>query len=126
MPSRERVQQLIQYVEQGRTLEAIEEFYADDVAMQENRGEPTRGKSANLARERQFYGSIQLHEFRAKSFVVDGDRSAIEWVIEFTTGDGQRLRMEEVAYQTWRGDKIVHERFYYDTATLAAPAARAA
>jgi hypothetical protein len=28
--------------------------------------------------------------------------------------------MDEIAIQTWRDGKIVHERYIYDTATLAA------
>ena len=121
MPSRARVQQLINYVEQGRIPEAIEEFYADDVVMQDNKGAPVAGKAANLQRERASFDAIaEIHEHRAASYVVDGDRAAIDWIFDFTMKDGRRFRMEQTAYQTWRGDRIARERFYYDSATLAA------
>jgi hypothetical protein len=41
MPSRERVAALIEHVEQGKYVEALQEFYADDATMQEN-GNPPR------------------------------------------------------------------------------------
>jgi len=33
-----------------------------------------------------------------------------------TTINGDRLRMDEIAYQLWRGDQIVHERYFFDPA----------
>ncbi len=57
---------------------------------------------------------------RALSVVVDGDRVTINWLFEFTTRDGKRFSMDQLAYQTWRGDRIARERFYYDSATILA------
>ena len=54
---------------------------------------------------------------RPASVVVEGDRAVINWVFDYTTSDGQRYRMDEIAVQTWRNGKIVHERYIYDTAT---------
>ena len=119
MPDVTRVQELISLVEQGKILHAMQDFYADDVIMQDNRNPPTVGKAANLAREKAFGDAIALvHESRAESFLVNGDRAAIHWIFDFTSINGQRLRLDQVAYQTWRGDRIIQERFYYDTATL--------
>ena len=119
MPARERVLELVRYVEAGRIPEAIREFYAKDVTMQENRQPPTVGKAANLVRELAFGDSVERwHEVRARSFAVDGDQALIEWVFDYTTKEGRRIRMEEIAQQTWRDGKIERERFFYDTATL--------
>ena len=120
MPTKQRVQDLVAHVEQGKILEAMEEFYAEDVVMQESNGAATAGKQANIERERAFFGSITVHQQRALSVVVDGDRSTINWLFEYSDGEGKRWRMDQLAYQTWRGDQIVHERFYYDSAGLAA------
>ena len=119
MSTRERVQELVGYVQAGRIPEAIERFYADGATMQENRQPPTVGKAANLARELAFRDSVERwHEVTARSIAVDGDQVLIEWVFEYTTREGQRIRMEEIAQQTWRDGKIVRERFFYDSATL--------
>ena len=58
------------------------------------------------------------HEVSARSVAVDGDQALIEWVFEYTTREGQRIRMEEIAQQTWRDGRIVRERFFYDSAAL--------
>ncbi len=120
MPSRERVQSLIDHVLQGKILEAVQEFYADDVQMQENLNPPTVGKAANLEREKQFVSYVkEFHSASAGPVVVEGDHAAIRWTMDFTAVDGNRVKYDQVALQTWRGDHIVHERFIYDTGSKA-------
>ena len=53
--------------------------------------------------------------------LVDGDRVAIRWLFEFEFLDGRTLRLDEIAWQRWRGDRIVEEKFFYDPAQLAPP-----
>ena len=120
MSTRDRVQQLVRYVEQGRIVEAIDEFYADDVSMQDNANPPVVGRVANRERERAFFGGIDVHQHRALSVTVDGDRAVIHWLFEFTGADGRRYRMDQLAHQTWKNGRIVGERFYYDSASIAA------
>jgi ketosteroid isomerase-like protein len=117
MPSRERVADLIAYATQGKVIEAIHEFYAEDASMQENSTPPIVGATAILDHEQQFLSMVsEIHEFTAAAYAVEGDTSFINWVLEYTGTHGQRIRMEEVAHQTWKDDKIIAERFYYDTA----------
>jgi ketosteroid isomerase-like protein len=51
---------------------------------------------------------------RAESFVVDGNRSAINWVYEFIDHKGRSYLRDEIAYQVWQDGKIIQERFFYD------------
>jgi hypothetical protein len=44
--------------------------------------------------------------------LLDGDHSAICWRFEFTAKDGRVRSMEEVAWQTWRGEQLIEERFF--------------
>jgi ketosteroid isomerase-like protein len=114
---RERASSLIGLVEKGKFLEAIQEFYAEDAVMQENDGAPREGLANILANERRVMASFkEIHVIRADSFLVDGDRVAINWIFEFTSTDGRRHRMNEIAHQQWRDGKIVFEKFYYDPA----------
>lgn len=118
---RDRVQQLIHAAEQWKIIDAMQEFYADEVVMQENLNAPTVGLEANLARERAFVASIaKVNEMRAYAVLVDGDRSVINWHQDLVTTDGQRLRFDQLSLQLWKDGKIVHERFVYDPGTLAA------
>jgi hypothetical protein len=115
MPTSENVKKLISLVEQRKFLEAIQEFYAEEASMQENNDPPCVGLAALLEREKQFLNSIQqIHVSRADSFLVDGNRAAINWIFEISDGEGKRRRLNELAYQLWHEGKIIRERFYYD------------
>ena len=52
------------------------------------------------------------------TFTLDGDVAVIRWTFVFTRMDGTSFRMEEIAWQRWRGERIVEERFFYDPAQL--------
>lgn len=119
MSIKPQVLDLISLVENGQMLEAMNRYYAENVAMQENVSPPTVGFAENYAREQAFYGSLKEFRFSLVSVVVEGDRAAINWVVDYTTADGTQYRMDEIAIQTWRGGKIVQERYVYDTASLA-------
>ena len=108
---------LIELVENGKMLDAMTQYYAENIAMQENVSPPTVGFAENYARESAFYGSLQALKFTSCSVVVEGDRAVINWVFDYTTADGKQYRMDEIAVQTWRNGKIVHERYIYDTAS---------
>ena len=98
-------------------MEAIQHFYAADAVMQENGGPRRTGLEAILAGERRALASFkEIHVSRAASFIVDGDRAAINWIFEYTDVGGRRRRLNEIAYQQWRDGGIVHECFYYDPA----------
>ena len=71
MTTRDQVTRLVRYVEANRILDALDEFYDDEVSMQDNLNAPVVGKAANRERERAFFGSITVHQNRALSVVVD-------------------------------------------------------
>ena len=111
---RHRVDTLNTMIQQGRIMDAMDEFYADDVVMAENDAEPTVGLAANLERERDFVNNTQWHGLELQEVVVDGDTSMVRWWLDFTNSNyGQRLAFTQVAFQRWVEGKIVEERFYY-------------
>ena len=119
MPSRERVQALIAMVEQGKYVEAIEAFYAEDATMQENNAPPRGPREKLIEAERKTLAAHKAARTEPGStFLLEGDRVVIHWVFVFTRMDGTSFRMEELAEQRWRGDRIVAERFYYDPAQV--------
>jgi hypothetical protein len=117
MGIRENVTELIALVEQGRFLEAIERFYAEDASMQENLDPPRLGLGALLENERQVLAARPgIHIERVGSFLADGDRAAINWIFEYSDPSGRTIQLDEIAYQEWSNGKIIRERFYYDPA----------
>jgi len=110
-----RVHELNEWIGQGRILDAMEEFYADDVVMTEPY-HTTEGKVANIEREKAFLASVEeWKNFDVKATAVEGDVSLSEQVMDWTTTDGQEMHVEQIAVARWRDGRIVHERFYYST-----------
>jgi len=117
---RESVETLIAMVERQEFLEAIARFYAEHATMQENNDPPRVGLEALLEGERYALANRlrDIHVSRAASYVVDGNRAAINWEFEYTNYQDERLRLNEIAYQLWEDGKIVQERHFYDPARI--------
>jgi ketosteroid isomerase-like protein len=118
MPSRESLDAFIAQVVSGDHVGAIRDWYHDDAWMQENQAPPRQGGRAALMKQE----AAMLE--RATSVgteclggpLMDGDQVAIRWRFTFAFKDGRKMQMEEVAWQTWSGDKIATETFFYDPA----------
>ena len=103
--------------EGGRTLEAIERFYADDVVVHENAERARVGREACLGAERDaLAASVHAPTLRARARACDEVHgvSFVEWTIRFVSPEGHVMRLDEVARQTWSRGRIVEERFYYE------------
>jgi ketosteroid isomerase-like protein len=114
-----RVNDLVGYIQSGRIVEAMGEFYADNVSMQENNNPPVVGLAANTEREKQFVAYVkQWKSLNIDAVAVDADRgkALIQYNFEFEATDGQHLKYDQVAVQTWQDGKIIQEKFYYDSA----------
>jgi ketosteroid isomerase-like protein len=116
MVDRARVESFVDVVVSGDHVRAIAEFYREDASMQENAAEPRRGRELLMAQETAFLSkAARVFTHPPRALLVDGDRVAIQWVFDITDRSGVTRRREEVALQTWRGDRIAEERFFYDT-----------
>lgn len=108
---RDRVTQLVEYVERGRIYEAIREFYADDVEMQGGTLPPMFGLEAQRRRHGLLNAVNEWRGFRIKGLGVNGDVSFVECALDFETHDGSTVSLDQVAVARWRDGKIVSERF---------------
>jgi ketosteroid isomerase-like protein len=124
MPTLERVQNFIARVEQQDYVAAIMHFYHEDASMQENLGEPRRGRDTLVAHEMDVlarFGNMPVR--KVERFAVNGDIVFINWIFEIRQPDGSFRPMDEIAVQEWDGDRIRHEQFYYDPGQMRAPSA---
>jgi len=96
------------------------EFLCARCTHQENtQSAPHRPRRAG-ERERQVLASVAgVETTRLSPIFVEGDHSAIWWRFAFTGKDGSVRTMEEMALQTWRGDELIEERFFYDPKQMA-------
>jgi hypothetical protein len=56
---RQRLNDLIEHIRDGRIIEAMNEFYDKDTVMQENANPPTKGLAANIEREMRFLSGVK-------------------------------------------------------------------
>jgi hypothetical protein len=125
MPSRATIEAFAKAVESNDHVGAIERFYAEDASTRENMAPPLVGKQALIAKE-----SATLARFksvdtkRLSPIMMDGDTVVFHWRFEFTPESGPVRTIEELALQTWRGEQLISEHFFYDPRQLAPPAAK--
>ncbi|MBV9559911.1 MAG: nuclear transport factor 2 family protein [Bradyrhizobium sp.] len=119
MPSLATLQAFAATVESNDHVGAIERFYAPDARTRENDGGWRVGREALAERERAVLAAVaSVKTTRLGPLLLDGSHSAICWRFEFTGGDGTVRTMEEVAWQTWSGEQLIEEHFFYDPAQM--------
>jgi len=112
----QRLQDLHNYIRQGKIIDALNEFYDEECVMQDNANPATKGLAANIEREEQFMrGLKEVKRFNVTAQGAGDNVTFYESTADFITTNGQPMHLEQVSVATWKNGKIVHERFYYDT-----------
>lgn len=101
----------------GDVLGALQEFYSDDVVMQEgSSNEPTVGKKANHDRLEGFLSGLKQFNGATLHSSAAGDGVTMsEWTFDMVGGDGTPIIWNEVIRRRWSNGVVVDER-YYNTA----------
>ena len=110
----EKISTINDMILQGKALEAFDEFYHDDVVMQENDNPEFVGKTLNRKREEEFFSS--LTEFRSAKplkVTIGESNTMVEWHFDYTHKDWGVKNYTQVAVQDWKDGKIIKEKFYY-------------
>ena len=117
MPTPDTLERFIALVESNAHAQACEQFYTEQSTMQENQGTPRVGRALHVDNEHKVMAraeSVESHCVRP--VLVNGDHVVIRWIFQFTWRDGSVMRMEELAWQRWEGERIAEETFFYDPA----------
>jgi ketosteroid isomerase-like protein len=120
MPSRNTVEAFAALVEAGDYVGAIAQFYAPDASTRENISAPVVGREALIAKERGVMAAFKnIEAVRIGPSLIEGDLVAARWKFTFTGADGTVRVLEEIAWQSWRGEQLIEERFFYDPKQMA-------
>ncbi|WP_422860739.1 2-dehydropantoate 2-reductase [Flagellimonas sp. S174] len=115
MPTKEFIENFIRAVEELPHDQVIKKFYADDASIQENQGEPRIGIDSLIENERNMLKKARKVKSECiRPFFHEGKNVVIRWKFQFEWLDGSTTQIEEMAHQTWKGDKIYKEQFFYD------------
>ncbi len=112
----QRLNDLFGYIRQGKIIEAMNECYDENIVMQKNANPPAKGLVANIEREKQFMSGVKEWKgFTVTASGVSDNGTFYESTSDFVTTGGVPAHLEQVSVAKLKNDKIVHERFYYDT-----------
>ena len=110
--------QVIDYLKQGKFVEGIENFYADDATAQENNKEPSRGRENMAAGEREFLKKVtNYHGIDVLASAIDdrgnGNGTVFyEAVMKWDQSDKGHVEVEQTVVESWKDGKIQNIRFY--------------
>lgn len=125
MPNRQTIEAFVALVEAGDYVGAIEQFYAPEASTRENTADPVVGREVLMAKERGVMAAYRkIEASRIGPSLIDGDTVATRWKFTFTGNDGSVLTLEEIAWQIWRDEKLIEERFFYDPRQMTGPKAQ--
>lgn len=110
-------QKLQNMMAEGKTMEAFEELYHDDVQVFEiPTGEHRNGKDAQRKAIEGWFAAVKEVNGGGVNSITANEETAmssVETWMDVTMQDGSRMKMEEVAIQKWEDGKIIEEKFYY-------------
>jgi ketosteroid isomerase-like protein len=112
-----RVRAFAELLSQGKSLEAIERYYAPDVTVFENRELCRAGKAQCLESERAALArQPEPPRFKLNKLAVNEPDGVafLESVVRVSAADGRPMRLEQIAVQVWERGLIVEERYYYE------------
>ena len=124
MTAKQVGEQIVKRYLEGKSVEAVEALYADDVISVEAHqggGPPqlVRGKSAVVEKAKWWRDNNIIHHANLKGPFPHGDHKfAIFYVLDLTNKDmnNTRVSLEEVGVYEVKDGKVTREEFYYNIA----------
>ena len=117
MSTQEVAEKLIQHCREGKNIDAIQDFYSDNIVSREAKGTPhelVEGKDAVLAKNQQWYESVEeVHSVQISDPVVTGNFFAVALDMDVTYKKSGRMVMNEIAVYEVKDGQIVGEQFFY-------------
>ena len=114
---KENVEQLNQMILQGDILNAFEQFYSEEIRMQDNELPERIGKAECRLFEEAFVNNLtDFRGAKVKNVMISEDAgvSVVEWDFDYTHKEwGDRI-YSQISVQKWKDGQIVNEKFLYN------------
>ena len=122
MNANEIGQKMVELCREGKNLECINTYYAEDIESVEAAPPPggervAKGIDAVRGKNQWWAENHEIHSAQVNGPYPHGDdRFAVRFEYDITNKpSGQRMQMDEVGVFTLDGGKIVKEEFFYQT-----------
>ena len=117
----EKTRRMIEGLKDGRFVEGMEEFYADDVINEEPTGVKIEGKATLIAHEQEVLSNVAAyHGIEIASIGVgedDGQGNGVtyaEYRLDVDMKDGSKFSPDQVQVTRWQGGQAKHVKYYYN------------
>ncbi len=98
---------------EGKILDGLDRFYADDCTFQEGNEEPIIGRATQHDRLSTMFSTLKSFNGATLHSQAIGDGvSVTEWTFDMTGPENESIIWNEVLVRHWNGGKVVRERFY--------------
>ncbi len=117
----DKTKRMIESLKEGKFVEGMEEFYADDVINEEPNGARIEGKAALIEHEKKTLAQVSaFHGIEIRSFGAGDDdgqgngTTFAEYKMSIDMKDGSKFSPDQVQVTRWGNGKAKHIKFYYD------------
>ena len=117
----DKTRRMIDGLKEGKFVEGMEEFYADDVVNEEPTGARIEGKAKLISNEKEILENVAtFHGIEIKSIGVgedDGSGNGVtyaEYKLSVDMKDGSKFNPDQVQVTRWEDGEVKHIRFYYN------------
>ena len=119
----DKTKRMVGGLKEGKFVEGMEEFYAEDVVIEEPTGVKTVGKATIIANEKVVLEGVAVyHGIEIKSFGAgedDGKGNGVtfaEYKLSVEMKDGSKFNPDQVQVTRWENGQANYVRFYYNPA----------
>ena len=121
----DKTKQMIEGLKEGKFVEGMEEFYAEDAVNEEATGTKIVGKANIIANEKKVLEQVKsYHGIDIRSFGAgpdDGNGNGVtfaEYKLTVDLKDGRTFNPDQVQVTRWSDGKASHIQFFYDPSKL--------
>ena len=114
MNIKDQVNRMDSLVSQGAIVDAVKEFFGDDVVTSDYGQGKTNGKPEMILKMEGFVGSIaKVNGITHHHTIVDNNVSASEFTFDFDMKDGSKIYWHEIIRRIWNEDgKVIQEEYF--------------
>ncbi len=114
MTIKEQVQRIDAVVSTGAIVDAVKEFFAEEVNTSDYGNGGTAGKAEMIAKMEGFAGAIaKVNGITHHHSIVDGNVSASEFTFDFDMKDGSKIYWHEIIRRIWNDEgKVIQEEYF--------------
>lgn len=98
---------------EGKMIESIDAYFADDCVFEEPDGTKRNSRKAERDHLTKFFSTLKSFDGATLHAHSVGDKvSMSEWTFKMTSGEGKPIVWNEVLVRNWDNGKVVSEKYY--------------